>query len=303
MSGASHILLLAVLGAVALSSDAAEPADRTGPSAPDPRVLDVLYDGSVITINVRRGVATEIDLEPTESIAFAATGYGSDCEAKETDASWCIAAIPGQHVVFVKPRSSAVGANNLQVVTNSGRSYSFVLALLGESGPRQAVYRLAVHLPKPAPPADRGPVTAVLPPAAAPTAEELLSDRLAAVPKVVNSAYSLAVGKDSQDIVPDLVFDDGRFTYFRFPGNREIPGVFQRASDGVESTVNTEMEGDLLRVDRVQRQFYLRMGRQAVRVWNDAFDINGRPPVGGVTVDGVERVTRKDAGRKPGDPR
>jgi len=290
-------ILAAALGAAGLAAQAGEPA-----AALDPRLRDVLYDGrSIITINVRRGVVTEIDLEPTELIVFAATGYGSDCEAKETEASWCIAAIPGQHVVFVKPRSSAVGQNNLQVVTSNGHSYSFAFALLGSSDPREPVYRLAVHLPKPPPPMAPATPTTLLPQIASPTAAQLVANRLSAVPKVVNSAYSVAVGEGSDDIVPDLIFDDGRFTYLRFTGNREIPAVFQRASDGVESMVNAEMEGDLLRVDRVGRQFYLRMGNQAVRVWNDAFDINGRPPTGGTTVEGVERATRKDAARALGD--
>jgi type IV secretion system protein VirB9 len=293
------ILIIAALGAASSAAQAAQPAAA---GAADPRVREVLYDGhSVITINVRRGVATEIDLEPTEAIVFAATGYGSDCETKEVESSWCIAAIPGEHVVFVKPRSSAAGRNNLQVVTKNGHSYSFVFALLGKSDRREPVHRLAVHLPKPPPPAAPATPTTLLPQIVPPTAAQLVAERLSAAPKVVNSAYSVAVGKGSSDVVPSLVFDDGRFTYFRFPGNRQIPAVFERSSDGVESMVNTEMEGDLLRVDRIARQFYLRMGNQAVRIWNDAFDAEGRLPIRGTTVEGVERATRKDAAREMGD--
>jgi type IV secretion system protein VirB9 len=295
----SRAFILGVLGVAHLAVRAAPVPDKVS----DPRLIDVQYDGhAVITINVRRGVATEIDLEPTESIAFAATGYGSDCEAKDTESSWCIAAIPGEHVVFVKPRSNAAGDNNLQVVTRNGHSYSFVFALLASTDRREPVHRLAVHLPKPPPPAPPAATTALLPQTAPPTAAQLVADRLNAAPNVVNAAYSLAVGKGADDIVPSLIFDDGRFTYFRFAGNREIPAVFQRGSDGVESMVNAEMEGDLLRVDRVGREFYLRMGKQAVRVWNDAFDIHGLAPTGATTVHGVKRVTRKDAARELGDP-
>jgi type IV secretion system protein VirB9 len=295
------IFILALLGAGQVAAPAAEPPTGGGP---DPRLREVLYDGqSIITINVRHGVATEIDLEPGESIAFAATGYGSDCEAKESESSWCVAAIAGERVVFVKPRSNAAADNNLQLVTRSGRSYSFVLALLGRSDAREAVHRLAVHLPKPPPPTASAIAATVPPRIAAPTAAQILAQRLSTAPKVVNAAYSVAVGKGSADIVPSSIFDDGRFTYFRFPGNRQIPAVFERASDGVESMVNAEMEADLLRVDRVARQFYLRMDKQAVRVWNDAFDADGRPPAGGTTVQGVERVTRKDVANELGDQR
>jgi type IV secretion system protein VirB9 len=293
------IVVFGLLGTAGLAASADPAAD----ALPDPRLRDVLYDGrSVITVNVRRGVATEIDLEAGEAIAFAATGYGSDCEAKEAQSSWCIAAIPGEHVVFVKPRTNATGENNMQVVTRNGHSYSFVFALLGNADRREPVHRLAVHLPKPPPPAAPAGAARLLARAAAPTAAQLVAERLRAAPKVVNAAYSVAVGNGSDDIVPSVIFDDGRFTYFRFPGNRELPAVFQRGSDGVESIVNAEMEGDLLRVDRIGRQFYLRLGNQAVRVWNDAFDIDGQPPAGGTTVQGVERTTRKDAALELGDP-
>ena len=54
----------------------------------------------------------------------------------------------------------------------------------------------------------------------------------------MNSSYSIAEGSGSEDIVPTLVFDDGRFTYFRFPGNREVPAVFHVLGDGSETLVN-----------------------------------------------------------------
>ena len=36
----------------------------------------------------------------------------------------------------------------------------------------------------------------------------------------------------SEDIVPSLIFDDGRFTYLRFANNREVPAVFHVLGDG-----------------------------------------------------------------------
>ncbi len=58
----------------------------------------------------------------------------------------------------------------------------------------------------------------------------------------MNTQYSVAEGAGSQDIVPTLVFDDGRFTYLRFPGNREVPAVFHVLGDGSETLVNARME-------------------------------------------------------------
>ncbi len=136
---------------------------------------------------------------------------------------------------------------------------------------------------------------AEIPVVLAPSPHELVAERLKAAPTVVNSDYSIAEGITSDDIVPTLIFDDGRFTYFRFPGNREVPAVFQVLGDGSETLVNTRMEEDLLVVDRVSRRLVLRAGTAVVGVWNEAFDLDGLPPKKGTTVGGVERVIKTGA--------
>lgn len=141
-----------------------------------------------------------------------------------------------------------------------------------------------------------------------PSADELVVERMRAKPHVHNTDYSIAEGDDSQDIVPTLVFDDGRFTYLRFPGNREVPAVFDVLPDGTETLVNARMEDDLLVVDRVSRRLMLRAGSAVVGVWNEAFDLDGKPPAHGTTVPGVERLLKSEASAKPaatrdGEPR
>jgi type IV secretion system protein VirB9 len=277
--------------------------------AGDARLRELVDDGSIIEVATRVGVATAIELDPGESIAFAATGVGSECSAREEQPqdgrnAWCIAAPLGQHIIFVKPRTGARGENNLQIVTSTGNSYTFRFALLGKSDKREPVYRMAVHLPKlPAPPAEPPTprVLQVLPGLAAPAPAELIPARINRAPRVVNSNYTRAVGDLSDDIVPRVIFDDGRFTYFRFAPNQELPSVFELKADGTELIVNTQMEGDLLRVDRVARQFYLRQGNEVVRVWNESFDLEGKPVQGGTTVVGAERVMKPEAARELGD--
>lgn len=119
-----------------------------------------------------------------------------------------------------------------------------------------------------------------------------VSERLQAKPTVVNARYTLAEGAHAQDIVPTLVFDDGRFTYLRFPGNRELPAVFQVLADGSEALVNTRVEDDLLVVDQVSRRLVLRAGESVVGLWNEAFDIDGVAPHHGTTVPGVYRALK-----------
>jgi len=241
------------------------------------------------------GIVTDIVLDSDEFITDLASGLGGDCSKAE--ASWCIAAQPGGRHIFVKPKSTAGAANNLAVVTDK-RSHSFRLEVLADSDSRPPVYRLSVRAPSQPPPPP--PPIAVQRPTmpetetadtAAPSPSELIAERLQAAPLPVNSDYSLAEGPGSEDIVPSLVFDDGRFTYLRFANNREVPAVFHVQGDGSESLVNVRMEGDLLVVDRVSRRLILRAGSAVVGIWNESFDLDGLPPTGGTTVPGVERTT------------
>jgi type IV secretion system protein VirB9 len=257
--------------------------------AADPRLKEVWYDPeAVVTVPVKRGVVTHIVLDAQESITELGTGLGADCS--KPDASWCIAAHPGGRHIFVKPKSAAHGPNNVAVVTDK-RSYALRFVVLPDGDARAPVYRLSIKA--------RGPAPRVTPPLHAPSPAEpkasegdVVAERLKAAPDVVNSNYSIAEGKASDDIVPALVFDDGRFTYFRFPNNREVPAIFHVLPDGTETLVNTRMEGDLLVADRVSRRLMLRAGGAVVGVWNEAFDIDGVAPKAGTTVVGVERALR-----------
>lgn len=258
----------------------------------DPRLREVVYDPhQVVTVPVRRGIATLVVLGADEHIQEVGTGLGADCA--KADSTWCVAVQPGGRTLFVKPRRAADAPNNLAVVTDK-RVHSLRFLVLAEDDPKPPVYRLSVNAPVAMPPATPAPAPQVLPVlrAAAPLPAQEVAERLRAGPRPLNSLYSLAEGKDSQDIVPTLVFDDGRFTYLRFPGNREVPAVFQVLGDGTESLVNLRMEEDLLVVDRVCRRLVLRAGSAVVGLWNDAFAPEGVPPLEGTTAPGVRRVVR-----------
>ena len=268
------------------------------PEPTDPRLREVVYDpGAVVTVPVKRGVVTLVVLDPDEAITEVAAGLGGDCT--KADAAWCVAAQPGGRTLFVKAKSSASTANNLAVVTDR-RTHSFRFVVLADGDPKPPVYRLVVKVPaRVAPPArlalrDAAPLIALPAVPPPPSPHQVVAERLQAKPQVMNTQYSIAEGAGSQDIVPTLVFDDGRFTYLRFPGNREVPAVFHVLGDGSETLVNARMEDDLLVIDRVSRRLMLRAGSAVVGLWNDAFDLDGRPPGDGTTVPGVQRVLKAD---------
>lgn len=273
----------------------------------DPRLREVLYDPrAVVTVPVKRGVVTLVVLDADESITEVAAGLGGDCT--KTEAAWCVAAQPGGRNLFVKAKSSASAPNNLAVVTDR-RTHSFRFVVLADSDPKAPVYRLVVKAPatRPAQPnrlalRDAVPLMALPAVPPPPSPREVIAERLQAKAQVRNTNYSIAEGSGSEDIVPTLVFDDGRFTYFRFPGNREVPAVFHVLGDGSETLVNARMEDDLLVVDRVSRRLMLRSGSAVVGVWNEAFDLDGVPPGDGTTVPGVQRTFKAEVNpmRQPG---
>ena len=284
--------LTASLGLIASGATvAADPAD--------PRLREVVYDPrAVVTVPVKRGVVTLVVLDADESITEVAAGLGGDCAKAES--AWCVAAQPGGRNFFVKAKSSASAANNLAVVTDR-RTHAFRFVVLADGDPKPPVYRLVVKAPARVAPAprlalrDMAPLVALPVVPSPPPPQQVVAERLQAKPQVMNTQYSVAEGTGSQDIVPTLVFDDGRFTYLRFPGNREIPAVFHVLGDGGETLVNARMEDDLLVVDRVSRRLMLRAGSAVVGLWNEAFDLDGKAPGDGTTVPGVQRVLRADS--------
>lgn len=277
------------------------------PQRPDPRLREVLYDPrAVVTVPVQRGVVVLVELDTDEAITDVAAGLGSDCS--KADAVWCVAAQPGGRHVFVKAKRGASAPNNLAVVTDR-RSHSLRFEVLPDDDRQAPVYRLSVKAPVRSPTPEPSPTQSLarelaelaqLPAApAGPTPEQLVKELLQARPAVVNTRYAVAEGKGSSDIVPSLVFDDGRFTYLRIAGQRPLPAVFEVQGDGSEHMVNTRMEEDLLVVDRVSRRLMLRAGNAAVGIWNEAFEIERVAPVGATTVPGLERTLKKTRSSQP----
>ncbi len=264
----------------------------------DPRIRVIPYKANDVTvIRVQRGIVTRIMLERDEKIEVPVVGLSSDCKS-ETD-EWCISALLGSNQIFVRPRDNA-GRNNMELHT-SKRDYSFAFETVGESdfkGKRSDAgvpfYRVVFDYPRLKPlnenmsSAERAAsVEALLRrvdiSAARPLPQQVELDygmtpvqRLKAEGiQIRNTQYSKQVLTRGEDADPTMVFDDGRFTYFEFPGDREIPAVFAHGSDGEPTRVNWHMSGNFVVVQRTARKFTLRLGDAVVGVFNEAFDRTG----------------------------
>lgn len=276
-------------------------AELPEPGEHDARVRFITYKKDDVTIiNVRRGAVTRIVLGNDEKINIAATGFSSDCQKIELE--WCVHADPGTNQIWVKPKDNATH-NNLELKTDK-RDYSFEFKVLSDNNSKRSK-----HLPN-VKTLEEEPMFRIIfryplqiPPMAAfmglnlpnsqneekPTLESRLSN---AKPIARNWKYSMQVMDGSNEITPSLVFDDGRFTYFKFPANREIPTLYYVAPTGEESRINYHMEDDLAVVQRMGQRFVLRLGQAVVGIWNDAYDPDGLAPTDGTTINGVTRIIR-----------
>lgn len=232
------------------------------------RTIDYLPN-QVITVPVSTGVVTRVLLERGEKIIAAATGVPAKCDSEEHQ--WCIVADADANEVWIKPKLGA-RHNNLELKTDR-RDYSFDI----EVGAVKT-YRLALRYPAPATEPHGS------------SNEDLVAARLAsAQPEIKNKNYTLEGNRKGADVTPKAVFDDGNFTYFKFPGNSEIPTIFIIGLDGKEARTNFNMAGDYVVVQRTGRKFVLRLGKSVVSVFNQGFDAEGIPPGDGTTVAGIAR--------------
>ncbi|NRF71373.1 TrbG/VirB9 family P-type conjugative transfer protein [Aquincola sp. S2] len=288
----AHHLLAIVVAASVLPAAGAKAAEASGSkassassSAQDPRIRRVEYaPDAVVVVHTKRGQVTHIVLAADEQLVGEhATGQGSSCETPID--TWCVAVGETRRDIFVKPREGAT-TNNLSLVTTK-RRHTFEL-VAQERG--ITAMRVVMTLPAPAAPQARSQVAVPIRPPEM-SAERLVANRMQAVPVVRNADYSVAVGQLGEEIVPTMVYDDGRSTYFLWPGNRPLPAVFANAADGSEETVNVRMgEDGLLVADRVVRRFVLRLGEAVAAVVNEAFDPEGAAAKGATAVPGVARA-------------
>lgn len=276
-------IVLAVL--VAGSTHAVPPAASVAESSPaDARIRRVVYaDDAVVTVRTRRGQVTHIAFAPDETVVGEpATGQGSDCRSES--ATWCVITSDTGRDLYVKPRAGAV--TNTVVVVTTKRRHVFEL-LPVEQGAAALRIELLAPVPRRPPVATALPV--VIPPPL--SAEQLVANRLQALPTVHNASYTLAEGRQSGHIVPHSAWDDGRSTYLGF-GGRALPAVFELRDDGTEESVNVRMSGQgQLVVDRVARRLMLRLDRAVVLIVNESYDDAAPAPMAAAP-EGVVRALR-----------
>jgi type IV secretion system protein VirB9 len=256
-----------VLGAVIVlaAGGGATALEQTTPGAEDSRMRTVFYDSDqVVAVVGDLGYQMMIEFGDGEHIENVSIGDAL---------GWQVTPNKKATLLFLKP--VAKGAHTNMTVVTDKRRYAFELrARAAEPRGRRDMTYLIRFLYPPEPPA---PAAQAAPPAAPPVMR--------------NRAYSYT---GSRAVLPALVFDDGRFTYFRWPEGAATPALFLVEKDGSESLVNYGVRDGYQIVEQVAPRFVLRNGKEVAYVINDAWR---EPSAGPLAPRPHDRKTSHEAQR------
>lgn len=268
-----------VLAAALLVSVAAQAATVPPGGPQDFRIRTVDYsDGQVYRITGFFGFHALIMFAPDERIEKVG-GF---------EKGWSVDNLGNKLLVHPKIDDAD---SNLTVVT-SRRVYFFDLAVkpfpkkyISQADDPDQTYALRFRYPE-------DEARAALAAAQQRAVEQKLASAATAVvekPKHWNYTYMGA-----EAIRPYQVWDDGTFTYFKFYAQQDLPSFFVINDDGSESVVNkgVERDGDTVVVQRVGKQFVLRMGNSVTCIYNENPAIFTPSSGTETSSDQVQRVIR-----------
>lgn len=233
----------------------------------DTRIRSTVFNPEdVVDIDAVIGVTTHIEFEPGEQYVTHAFGDSGAWEF----------AYSGNHV-FIKAVDDEADTN-LIIVTNR-RTYKFRLNYKSDRK-ASALYSL----------------TFIYPDTAKKKAQEELRKQevVDGFKQAPRSRFNINYDKGGDlDVAPLHVWDNNEFTFFEFPGNVDLPGIYLVDADGNESMANRSTIGESSHVYSVQKvnpKWRLRLGDRVATIWNNAFDPIGVQNKSRTQSPGVKRV-------------
>lgn len=202
------------------------------PGEVDPHIQRVLYDPEqVVSLHGALGWQIMIEFAPDERIENVSIG---------DSLAWQVTPNKRAKLLFLKPLLRN-GSTNMTVVT-SQRRYAFALS----TGPRLPRTPWIVHFDIPR------PIVETIPEPPAPP------------PVKLNFAYTRS---GDPSVLPTLVWDDGRQTFFEFAEQSALPAIFA-GGPGIkdEALVNVATRGRIQIVQQMGLRFILRSGTHVATV-------------------------------------
>ncbi|EIF32249.1 type IV secretory pathway, VirB9 component [Burkholderia sp. Ch1-1] len=293
-----RIPTIILLGALAVTG--AQQAWAVGPKTDSPfdrRIKSVVYNpADTVEVNCVIGLSLTITVAPGERYVTHAFG---------DPGGWRLAQ-NGNHIIIWPMQANS--DTNLTLITDR-RVYQILLHFIGSRGADQsqtgdtpgtfiktpwAMRSATVALNYSYPDDDRKAM-------AVKTNAERVKEALASASSqgLTNMSYSRSDDAGTVDIQPENVWDDFRFTYFKFPANAELPDIFYINSAGKETTPNVHIEGpnhNIIVAENVARQWRIRSKDKVIGVLNTNYNpALGANPSGTVSPY-VRRVLKQPNG-------
>lgn len=209
-------------------------------------------DGGIYSVRTGLGIATTIELDPTDPVLDYSAGFSGGWDIVRRD-----------HLFYIKPKNVDVDTNLL--VRTQRRSYIFELQVaasdwrkLDEVRSKGVQYRVVFSYPED----DAAAASADI----QPDPPEPVTEAV----KPMHYDYELSTKTRRDWLVPTSVYDDGSFTYIRLPNPGNIPSgnwptVYARnARHDEDFVVNSNVESDTIVVHGIYPFLVLRHGEETV---------------------------------------
>lgn len=257
------------------SPAAAEVIPKAGAS--DHRIKWAEYNADdVVFISARFGYATEIRLGDGETPISVVAGDSSALKVSTVT-----------NHIFLKPKVSDARTTNLAIVSSRGRVYNFLVNVVPPDAAKgkekdDLYFSIAFRY------ADEAKALSALQ-----SDKDKVKAALTKPVRQIKNPNYFACGDSA--VTPDVAFDDGRFTYMRFSGNRKMPAISVANDDGTEQMVNATAEQnspDTVVVYQLAKRFIFRLDNQVGCLVNKGYDPRGiDTPTGTVSPD-VQRAVK-----------
>lgn len=228
----------------------------------DSRIQYVEYDtDNVVKIRAKVAHTVTVQLDKGESAEEGVVAMG-DAQA------WNMA-VKGNNLIF-KPTAESP-QTNLTVITNK-RIYVFDLSLAGCSYNKKGkkVCTPPTYLLRFTYPEDIAAAKAAAARQEARAFQMKLKYGLDGAKTPLNYNY---YGFGEKKIAPAIMWDDGRFTYLRYPNNKDLPTIYKLNPDGSEMLVNTRTDGDTFIIHETAEEFVMRLGDSVLGIKNKGYKV------------------------------
>ena len=262
------VAILFGASAVAMAAAPAHAVQATHPSASDARIRFIDYDPyNIPLLYARIGDDFAIVLPKGEKVL--------DMTGGDTDA-WHAGVSTGENIVFMKPKADSPDMN-LHINTNKHLySIDLKLAKKGQVAYQTIFYRF---------PDENSAAQQAI------ARKQALQNRLGTESMAVKNTNYTMQGADS--LAPAQAWDDGTFTYFRFPANRDISSIYYVTEDGKEHIANRDVDGDqVVTVARIAKKFVFRAGDVITCIFNESYAPNAEHSKTSTVSRDVERTIK-----------